>query len=106
MAISTDLLAKIKTSLRINHSALDTDVADTISACLADLRVCGILPDVADEEAEELSPLILTAVKLYCKTEYTDEPAKAARYNEGYNNLKSCLMMAEGYAYKEAVKDE
>ena len=104
MAISTDLLAKIKTSLRINHSALDTDVADTISACLADLRVCGILPDVTDE-AKELNPLILNAVKIYCKAEYTDEPAKAARYKEGYNQLKACLMMAEGYGW-EADVDE
>lgn len=105
MAISTDLLAKIKTSLRINHSALDTDVADTISACLADLRVCGILPDVATDETE-LDPLVLNAVKLYCKMEYTDEPAKAARYAEGYDKLKACLMMAEGYAHGEAVTDE
>lgn len=100
-----DLLSKIKTSLRIAHNVLDDDVADTIAACFADLRVCGILPDVATDEAE-LDPLILNAVKLYCKAEYTDEPAKAARYQEGYDKLKASLMMAEGYAFEEAVLDE
>ena len=46
------------------------------------------------------------AHKLYCKADYTDDPIKAARYKEGYNQLKACLMMAEGYGYEEAPADE
>lgn len=106
MAIPYDLTRAVKTSLRINHPALDDDLNDTISACLADLRVCGILPALAAEDKAELDPLIMNAVKLYCKAEFTDEPAKAASYATRYDKLKSCLMMAKGYAYEEAVQGE
>ena len=104
MEISTGLLSKIKTSIRIKHTALDEDVTDTIAACLADLRVCGVHASMLDP-SKGLDPLVLNAVKLYCKAEYTDDPAKAARYMSGYDGLKSCLMMAEEYI-EEAVTDE
>ena len=102
--MATELLSKIKTSLRISHSVLDEDVQDNIDACLADLRVCGVQESKLDPA--KLDPLILNAVKLYCKKEYTDDPVKAARYQGGYDALKSCLMMAEGYGNEEAVSDE
>lgn len=101
MDIDQGLLLKIKTSLRISHTALDDDVSDTIAACLTDLGVCG----VQDPGVQEMDPLILNAVKLYCKAEYTDDTTKAAAYLERYNGLKSCLMMAGGYR-EEAVTDE
>ena len=103
--MATELLSKIKTSLRISHTALDEDVQDTIDACLADLRVCGVQESKLDA-TKELDPLVLNAVKLYCKKEYTDDTVKAARYQGGYDALKSCLMMAEGYGYEEAASDE
>lgn len=104
MDINASLLSKIKTSIRIKHTALDEDVSDTIAACLSDLRVCGVLASMLDP-SQELDPLVLNAVKLYCKAEYTDDPAKATRYMAGYDGLKSCLMMAEEYI-EEAVSDE
>lgn len=104
MATDNGLLAKVKTSIRISHTALDEDVLDTINACLADLRMCGVqAPLTADEPLTD--PLILNAVKLYCKASYTDDTGKAARYQEGYDTLKSCLMMAQEYI-KEADSDE
>lgn len=98
------LLEKIKTGLRISHTALDEDVQDTIEACLADLLVCGVRAEKLDA-SQELDPLVLNAVKLYCKANYTDDTVKAARYQGGYDALKSCLMMAEGYAW-EGEADE
>ena len=100
-----ELLHKIKTSLRISHTMLDDDVLDTIFACLADLKVCGVQESKLDA-TQEMDPLILNAVKMYCKQAYTDDPVKAARYQGGYDALKSCLMMAEGYSYEEAGSDE
>lgn len=94
------LLDKVKISLRISHTALDEDVLDSIHACLADLQGCGVRPDKTDIQ-QELDPLILNAVKIYCREAYTDDPVKATRYREGYDNLKSFLQMAEGYGYKE-----
>ena len=99
MAIEQELLNKVKTNLRISHSKLDDDVADSIEACLRDLKVCGVQdPDVTD-------PLILNAIKLFCKVAYTDDTGKAAAYQERYDALKSCLMMAEGYR-TEVAADE
>lgn len=99
MAIEQGLLQKIKTSLRISHSKLDDDVTDSIEACLRDLKVCGVQVTGATD------PLILNAIKLYCKAAYTDDTGKAAAYQERYDALKSCLMMAEGYR-AEVAADE
>lgn len=105
MAIDQGLLLKVKNSIRINHTALDEDIEDTITACLADLRVCGILASKTSA-SEDTDALILNAVKLFCKANYTDDPAKAARYQAGYDALKACLQMAEGYGWEEAGADE
>ena len=99
MAIEQELLNKVKTHLRISHNALDGDLMDTIEACLADLKVCGVqAPDAADK-------LILNAVKLFCRAAYTDDTGKAAAYQARYDALKACLMMAEGYG-SEVVADD
>ena len=89
MAEST--LEKIKLSIRRSHNKLDDDLQDDIDACLADLQVCGVV------YAGENDPLILNAIKLWCKSLYTDDTNKAAEYRARYEALKSCLMMAEGY---------
>ena len=87
-------LDKIKTSLRISHNKLDEDIVADVDACLADLKVCGII------HADETDPLILNALKLYCRAMYTDDTAKAAEYIRRYEALKACLMMAEGYGWR------
>ena len=97
-----ELLQKVKTAIRIKHTALDDDLADNIQACLLDLQMHGIA------HADETDPLIQNAVKLYCKAAYTDDPVKAAEWLRRYEELKACLMMAEGYGWKaeEAGADE
>ena len=100
MAIEQELLLKIKNNLRISHPKLDDDVTDSIEACLQDLKVCG----VQDPDAKD--PLILNAIKLYCKASYTDDTGKAAAYQARYDALKSCLMMAEGYGGAEVAADD
>jgi len=96
MAIDQSLLLKIKTNLRISHNALDDDLSDTIAACFEDLKVCGVRTPEPDAP-QDLDPLILNAVKLYCRKEYTDDTGKAAEYQKRYDALKSCLMMASEY---------
>lgn len=96
MAIDHSLLLKIKNALRISHSALDEDLTDTVAACLLDLKVCGVKAPEPDDP-QETDPLVLNAIKLYCRKEFTDDPAKAAAYQSRYDSLKSCLMMAEKY---------
>lgn len=98
MAIEQELLNKVKKNLRISHSVLDEDLTDTIEACLKDLDICGVKAPAATD------PLILNAVKLYCKAAYTDDTVKAAAYMDRYNSMKASLMMAEGY--REVAADE
>ena len=56
-------LDKIKTTLRIDDNFLDEDIQDTIDSATGDLRLCGIVED----KIVETDPLILRAVKTFCK---------------------------------------
>ena len=93
--MAQSILERIKTGLRITHSQLDDDIQSDIDACRADLRACGVT------YAPEDDPLIFNAIKLWCRSLNTDDPAKAAEYLRRYDALKSCLMMAEGYGREE-----
>ena len=97
--MANDTLLKIKTALRISHTKLDEDIQADIDACLMDLEVCGVV------FAPTSDPLIFNAVKLWCRSLYTDDQDKAAAYMGRYEKLKACLMMAEGYG-READSDE
>lgn len=87
-----ETVARLKTDLRISHTALDEDLDEQVSACLLDLQVtAGVVePDAAD-------PLILAAVKLYVRANYTDDTKKAADYMARYDAMKASLQMAAGY---------
>lgn len=84
-------LIKIKQGLRISHDKLDDDITADVEACLADLKLVGVV------YATEEDPLVFNAIKLWCRSLYTDDPGKAAEYLKRYEDLKACLMMAEGY---------
>ena len=103
MAIDPSLVLKIKTNIRIKHTALDSDIADTIEAALSDLSMCGVNVHLVDTQGE-MDPLILNAVKLFCKVEYTDDTGKAAEYQRRYDALKSCLMTSGKYREVTAVE--
>ena len=94
------MLEAIKTALRISHNKLDEAIQADIDACLSDLKVCGIV------YAEDTDPLILNAVKLYCRASYTDDVVKGAEWLRRYEKLKACLQLAEGYGWKEESEDE
>lgn len=98
--MAAETVSKIKTALRISHSVLDEDIKADVDACLADLKVCGII------DPQEGDPLIYNAIKLWCRSLYTDDPVKGAAYLQRYDALKACLMMAEGYGYAEVAADE
>ena len=97
--MASETLTKIKLALRTSHTKLDDDIQADIDACMADLKVCGIIhPDESD-------PLIFNAIKLYCRSLYTDDTAKATEWLRRYNELKACLMMAEGYGWEADTND-
>lgn len=88
-------LEQIKLALRIHHSKLDAAIQEDIDACMAELRLCGVV------YADESDPLITNAIKLYCRAHYTDDTAKGAEYLRRYESLKACLMVAEGYGWRD-----
>ena len=90
-----DILTKIKQGLRITHTKLDDDIQADIDAGMADLRSVGII------YADKTDPLILNAIKLWCRSLYTDDPVKAAEYLKRYEALKASLSMREGYGRPE-----
>lgn len=96
---AVELLEKIKKSIRRSHSKLDDDLLDEIKESLADLWACGVV------YAKHTDPLIVSAVKLYCRSMNTDDTAKSAEWLRRYEALKACLMMADGYG-REAEADE
>lgn len=89
-------LEKIKLAIRISHSKLDEDIQADIDACKADLKLVGVI------YADESDPLIFNAIKLWCRSLYTDDTVKGAEYLRRYESLKACLMVAEGYGWRAA----
>ena len=97
--MALDTVGRLRLALRINHTKLDEDISADLDACLADLRLCGII------EPNPTDPLIFNAVKLFLRASYTDDTDKAAEYLRRYDALKASLMMAEGYGWREAGAD-
>ena len=97
--MAPDTLNKVKAFIRISHTKLDQAITDDIEACLADLEVHGIV------NKNDADPLILNAIKLWCKAIYTDDTAKATEWQSRYVTQRNYLKSAEGYGW-EAPKDE
>lgn len=97
--MDTNTLTKIKLYLRISHSKLDEDIKSDIEGCLADLKAARII------DPQDTDPLIFNAIKLWCKSLYTDDTAKAAEYLRRYESLRGSLQMAEGYGWKDEEAD-
>lgn len=79
------MLQAAKQSLRISHSKSDTDIQDTINACKADLERAGI-------SVNEEDPLIIQAVKLFCRWFYNFEN-QADRYRRSYDSLVTSMSL-------------
>lgn len=90
-------IAAIKKSLRISHSELDTEISAQVDACLKDLNIVG----VDGASAVETDPIIISALKLWCRAYMTDDVTKAAAYWGAYDAQKGTLMMATDYGADE-----
>lgn len=93
-------LEKIKQTLRISHDKLDDVIQADIDGTMADLQLVGV------RYKGEEDPLIFNAIQLRCRSLHTDDPAKADVWRQRYDGLKACLMVAEGYGWKNEAEDE
>lgn len=85
------MLEKIKLALRIRNNAADDDIQENIDAALFDLRIAGVLC------LDESDPLIIQAVKLYCKANYGLENKDYEKYQKAYCNLRDSLALCGDY---------
>lgn len=85
------IINKIKTDLRIKHSALDEDISDNIDSCMADLNLIGVKSENA------LDANIANAIKLWCRANYAQNTEDAEAYMRRYNALKGTLQMSVKY---------
>lgn len=84
------MLTAVKENLRITTTSLDADLQDDIDAALMDLQRVGI--DVTDQS----QPLIIKAVKLYCRWQQ-DYMGKGEQYCKAYTGLMQALSLAGDY---------
>lgn len=85
------MLEKIKLALRIRNNAADDDIQESIDAALFDLKIAGVL------YLDENDPLIIQAVKLYCKANYGLENKDYEKYQKAYSNLRDSLALCGDY---------
>ena len=93
------LIDKIKNSLRVDDDSLDEDIQDTIDAAIADLKLCGIL----ESKIVDTDPLILRAVKTFCKAEFSTDIKEAERYKESYVMIRNHLALSMDYTVEAIV---
>lgn len=89
MEASAGLLKKAKTALRIksNNEDIEDEIKDLIESCIADLQLAGV------NTIDEKDPLIISAVKQYCKG-YFGSPDKADEYKKAYESIKLSLSLS------------
>ena len=87
------ILDDVKANLRISGNALDDDIQGDIDAALMDLQRVGI--DTSDQS----QPLIIKAVKLYCRWQQ-DYMGKGEQYCKAYTGLMQALSLTSNYITK------
>lgn len=87
------MLEKIKLALRIDDDSLDEEIQDTIDAAKADLKLSGIL----ESKILEDDPLIIRAIKTFCKYEFSTDDRESNRYKSSYEMIKIHLSLSSDY---------
>lgn len=87
------LLDDVKEILRISGSDLDTEIQDLIDAAKGDLKISGII----ESKIIETDPLIIQAIKVYCKANFGYDNPEAERFQKSYDLLKMSLSLAGDY---------
>lgn len=87
------MLDKIKLALRIDEMELDGEIQDTIEAAESDLKLSGVL----ESKIVETDPIILRAIKTFCKAEFSNDDREATRLRESYEAIKNHLCLSIEY---------
>lgn len=93
-------LDMVKWALRITATVFDEELSALIEAALDDLEIAGV---AARDNPDK--PLIARAVTTYCKAHF-GEPDDYDRLKTSYDEQKSQLMTAFGYAERVAADEK
>lgn len=85
------MLTKIKTALRISHSALDDDILNSVNACLLDMERVGINTSDYNDDA-----LLQKCIELYCKSVY-DFAGKGEAFQKAYESTRDAISLCGDY---------
>ena len=93
------LLSDVKDSLRVDDDdSMDTDIQDTIDACKKELELSGVNKEkIVDEDK-----LIVRAIKLYCKAEFSTDNTESVRYRSSFEALRNHLTLSSDYTGSES----
>lgn len=86
----SEMIAKVKTALRITTDAFDSEITDLINAALLDMGIAGVTNDTLT------NPLVARAVITYCKCNF-GQPDDYDRLKASYDEQKAQMSMATGY---------
>lgn len=90
--VSAEVLAKVKTALRIVDTEFDDEITDLILSAMADLDIAGA--DGANVILDNV--LARMAVITYCKMHF-GEVDEYDRLKKSYDEQKAQMSMATGY---------
>lgn len=86
-----ELIAKVRTALRITTDAFDDEISDLINACLLDLEAAGVNKD------DTTNALIVRAVITYCRANFGDNMGDYDRLKASYDEQKAQMSMLTGF---------
>lgn len=85
------MVESIKLALRIKSSAFDEEMNDLILAAKTDLKISGV------NKIDEKDPIILQAIKTYCKANFGLDNKDSEKYERSYQSLKQHLSLCGDY---------
>jgi len=89
----------VRNRLRINHTGLDPQISDDITAAQAELIRVGVDPAVVESD----SPLIDKAIMAYCLWIESSNDKMAEGYEAMWNQWKDELRKSSGYKVNSNV---
>lgn len=92
VTVSAEVLAKVKTALRIVTEDFDDEITDLILSAMADLNIAGV--DGSNAVLDNV--LVRTAVITYTRMHF-GEPDEYDRLKASYDEQKAQLSMATGF---------
>lgn len=85
------IIEKVKLALRIKSNSLDLDIQDLIESAKVDLSISGV------KNLNEEDPLIIQAIKTYCKANFGLDNKDSEKYQKSYDLLKQSLSLCGDY---------